>query len=229
MSDSTPANAAFTPEAPTEGQAPEEAPKEAPKPAPKPGPHNRRQPEPASTDDGDEAEENLRDDPEAMWELIQRLRKENGRSRVEAKTRAAEEARAEMMDVVTKALGLKNGEDEEAPSLETLQAEAAKAEAERLASRRELAVYKAAGSFGADPDALLDSRAFIESISDLDPSDAEGIEAAVKKAAESSPRFRAAQAAGPTRTDHAPGGPSPSTPKTLAEALSAHYAGQGLN
>lgn len=71
---------------------------------------------------------------------------------------------------------------------------AAKAEQERdaLAAqldalRREQSVYRYAGT--ADPAALLDSRAFLDSIADVDADDDKAIQAAIKQAVKDNPRL----------------------------------------
>lgn len=71
---------------------------------------------------------------------------------------------------------------------------ASKAEQERdaLAAqldalRREQAIYRHAGT--ADPAALLDSRAFLDSIADIDADDDKAIQAAIKQAVKDNPRL----------------------------------------
>lgn len=56
-------------------------------------------------------------------------------------------------------------------------------------TRVELAVLRAASAAGADPDALLDSRAFLDKVKDLDPGDTVGIRAAIAEAVEANPRL----------------------------------------
>lgn len=64
----------------------------------------------------------------------------------------------------------------------------------------ELAVHKASGKLGADPDALLDSRSFLRAINDFDPG-AEGfqtsLDEAITSAIEANPKFKSLAAAGP--------------------------------
>ncbi|MEU1883422.1 hypothetical protein ABZ470_39465 [Streptosporangium sp. NPDC020072] len=76
-------------------------------------------------------------------------------------------------------------------------------DAERDLHRRamvELAVHKASGKLGADPEALLDSRSFLRNINDLDPA-AEGFQTSldevITSAVEHNPKFKAQVAAGP--------------------------------
>ncbi|MEV4806771.1 hypothetical protein AB0K18_42825 [Nonomuraea sp. NPDC049421] len=64
----------------------------------------------------------------------------------------------------------------------------------------ELAVHKASGKLGADPEALLDSRSFLRAINDFDPQ-ADGfqtsLDEAITSAIESNPKFKSAATAGP--------------------------------
>lgn len=85
-------------------------------------------------------------------------------------------------------------------------------ESERTSARLarvELAAYRAAARAGVDGDGLLDSRTFLESVRNLDPTaDTFGadVEAAVKAAADANPRLRqTATLPGPTATDHGGG------------------------
>jgi hypothetical protein len=122
---------------------------------------------------------------------VRRLRAEAAGSRVKAKETAAEEARKQLIGELGKALGL--GQD--APvDPEKLKADLEKTTKERRSTLVELAVVRNAGKAGADHEALLDSRAFLDRVAKLDPSDdgfaaqvAHEIADAVKK----NPRFAA--------------------------------------
>jgi len=122
-----------------------------------------------------------------------------------AQRTAAKEADAKTKAIL-KAAGLETEETDPAKI-------AAELETERSGSRQarvELAVYRAASATGADPDALLDSRGFLDKVKDLDPSDQAGIRLAISEAIETNPRLKA-QAAPP---------PPPAAPPAPAAGVS---------
>jgi hypothetical protein len=129
------------------------------------------------------------DDPAVAKAEIERLRKENGATRTNAKAQAAEEARTAMAQEIGKALGLVKGDEAADPVKLTEQLTAAGAVARE--AQVALAVYRAAGT-AADPVALLDSKTFLASVKDIDPTDAAAITAAITAAVESNPRLGAA-------------------------------------
>lgn len=137
------------------------------------------------------------DDPATARQLIESLRAENGRTRVNAKQAAADEARtaaeAELTAKFAQILGL-TPQSDPAKLAEEAQAARASAEAEAKQVRVELAVFRAASSSGADPGALLDSRRFLDTIKGLDPNDAAGITAAIAQAVTDNPRLKAGSA-----------------------------------
>lgn len=158
--------------------------------------------------------------------VIADLRKENARQRTSAKEAAANEARQDMAATIARALGY-NPEGEEAPDPEeqvrtlTTQIEATRAEAEQAAL--ELAIYRTASTVGANPDALLDSRSFMQTMAKVDAANADAVTEAITTAIKNNPTLKAAQAVGSTRVDHTPGGNGHAEPKSLTEALSARY------
>src|SRR5690606_35142158 len=110
--------------------------------------------------------EGLPDDPDALKAMIADLRKENAASRTNAKAQAADEARQALVQELGKALGLvKDGEDAPKPEELTAQVQAAQQAAREAAI--ELAVFKAAPTHQGDPNALLDSRTFLEKVAAL--------------------------------------------------------------
>lgn len=156
------------------------------KPKPKP---------PAKKDDGE--------DPAATVARLQKeLKQANAdaaKARTNAKKQAADEARTEIVQELGKALGLIKDE-ETPPDPAALKAQIEKATAAHRETAVELAVYRGASKYGADPDALTDSRAFLKSIAGLDPSDeefAKKVQAAIKKAVDDNPKLKAAPAAPP--------------------------------
>lgn len=158
----------------------EAAPVPAATPSPAPAPPAEPAPAPA-----------VWDDPAAARAEIEKLRKQNGDERVNAKKAAAEEARQELL----KKLGLtKDGE--EAPDPAKVAADLAAEREARAATARELAIFKAASAAGADPAKLLDSNSFLTSVKGLDPNDGDAIAAAITAAVSANASLKAARAAG---------------------------------
>ncbi|WP_194522349.1 hypothetical protein [Cellulosimicrobium sp. JZ28] len=171
--------------------------------------------------------DNLPDDPAVLKGMIADLRRENGSARTNAKAQAADEARTALVQELGKALGLvKDGE--QAPKPEELTAQVQAAQHAARAAQVELAVHRAASTHRADPSALLDSRAFLAKVVDLDPTAndfGEKVTAAIKQAVTDNPKLLAAQAAGASSVDHAGGSGEARTrtPKPLADAVAGHY------
>lgn len=159
--------------------------------------------------------------------MIADLRRENGSARTNAKAQAADEARTALVQELGKALGLvKDGE--QAPKPEELTAQVQAAQQAARAAQVELAVHRSASTHKADPSALLDSRAFLAKVADLDPTAddfGEKVTAAIKQAVTDNPKLLAAQAAGASSVDHAGGSGEARTrtPKPLADAVAGHY------
>ncbi|CAM5608469.1 hypothetical protein GCM10010329_17300 [Streptomyces spiroverticillatus] len=152
-------------------------------------------------------------------------------------TQRAEQAAAERdelraaLDAVTKALNPNAAEAEQDPA----KLAAAVAERDRLldenaaalrTARVELAVARAAADAGARGDRLLNSRSFLDSVAELDPSDPkfdEQLGAAIKTAVEGDPDlYRAGPAPAPrggAEFRGAPGGER--RPATLHDAIAA--------
>lgn len=157
------------------------------------------------------------DDPAAAKAEIERLRKENGANRTNAKAQAAEEARTALAQEIGKALGIIKGDEPADPVKLTEQLTAAGADARQ--AKLELAVFRAAQATDADPSALLDSRAFLAKLADADPSDMSAITAAVTEAVAQNPRLGkpATQGMKPNPAQ----GHSASAPLGLAEQIAA--------
>lgn len=163
--------------------------------------------------------------PSGAQTLIANLRREAGDSRVNAKQTAAAEAR----EALLKELGLvKDGEDTPDPAKLAQDLAAAQDDA-RLAAV-ELAVHRTAGTHRADPSALLDSRAFLATVTDLDPTASDfatTVDAAIQAAISDNPKLLAAQAAGASSVDHAGGSGEKTDPSTAAPGqarMAAAYA-----
>jgi hypothetical protein len=153
-------------------------------------------PEPVATAPAAEptepAKANVWDSPESAKAEIERLRRENGAARTNAKQTAADEARAELAQTIGKALGLVKDDETADPAKLIEQAQADKAAAQ--SARVELAVFKAASAVGGDPAALLDSASFLAKVASLDPSDTSAVTAAIQEAVAANPRLGAAPA-----------------------------------
>ncbi len=119
---------------------------------------------------------------------VTRLRRENGKDRVTAKEKAAQEAVEGAAKTMAVALGLIDATDD-APDPAVL-TQQIKAEQEKAKfAERKLAVFQNAGD--GDPARLLDSTSFLASIADVDPTDAEAIKAAIKQATTDNPWLKA--------------------------------------
>lgn len=159
------------------------------------------------------------EDPEAARAEIERLRRENGAARTNAKAQAAEEARKELANTIGKALGIVEDGAETDPAKLTESLTASQREAKQ--ARVELAVFRNAAAAGADPAALLDSASFLAKVADLDPTDSSALSEAIKAAVEANPRLGAAPA-GPTPPAPNPaqgaGANGPASPTQLGSA-----------
>jgi hypothetical protein len=205
-----------------------DAPAAEPTPATGPAPQEGAKPDPQRTTTQGEDIASL---PDWAQKAIRDARSEAAKSRTTAKQSAAEEARQELTQQIAKALGL--GDDEPVDPAElTSQIEHAQAVAWR--NGVELQVHRLAARHGADPDALLDSNAFIDSLDDLVEDDprssdfATALEAKVQAALERSPKYRAAAGQAPPaapRPDpsQGPKGPAaPTRPTSLFDAINRH-------
>ncbi|MFD6415995.1 hypothetical protein [Streptomyces sp. NPDC060194] len=169
------------------------------------------------------------EDPAATIARLQKeLRAANGESakaRTTAKKAAADEARAEIVQELGKALGLVQDDKDTPPDPAELTRQITAAQAAHRETAVELAVYRGAARHGADPDALTDSRAFLASIKGLDPADegfAKAVQAAIKKAVDDNPKLKTAPAA-PARAsgDFNGGAGGSSEPQSIDEIRAA--------
>lgn len=125
--------------------------------------------------------------PPNVQHLIGQLRQEAGSSRTKAKATAAEQARGEIMQQISEALGL----TEPAADPQELTDQLASTQLAEAAARAELDVYRTAVRLGADADRLLDSRQFVEQINDLpDEKFGEHLEALVQRRLKADPSLR---------------------------------------
>lgn len=128
-------------------------------------------------------------DPEAARREIEKLRKENGDARIQAKAQAAEQARQDAISAFAKAMGIDIPGDEK-PTVEGLTeklnavgTEAEQARAALKQSQIELAILKEASKQKVDIDRLINSRSFYENVTSFDPT-AEDFATAVQVAIE---------------------------------------------
>ncbi|HEY9472835.1 MAG TPA: hypothetical protein VIS06_03170, partial [Mycobacteriales bacterium] len=204
----------------------------APSPADMP-PHPPADPAQPPANDG----QDIASLPDWAQTLIRDARSEASKARTSAKANAADQARKEMAQAVAKALGIQTGDEPPDPAQLAAQVEAAKKQAHTAALH--LSVYQAAGQTGADPDRLLDSRSFTDSLNGsvtAAPGTAEfttQIADAVKSWTDGHPQFKTAGQA-PAARSSAPitGGPGEGapiteeqlrqmTPEQITEALAA--------
>jgi hypothetical protein len=130
------------------------------------------------------------DDPAAARAEIEKLRRQNGDERINAKKQAADEARNELLQK----LGLTK--DGEQPDPAKVAADLAAEREARANTARELAIFKAASGAGADPAKLLDSNSFLTSVKGLDPADGDAIAAAITAAVTANQSLKAVRATG---------------------------------
>ncbi len=135
---------------------------------------------------------------------LARARREAARYRRQLREAQAAGTKAQQ-DAVKKvlaALGVQETDDVDPAKLQ----EMTKTQAAKLrATQVELAVLKAAGRAGADPDALVDSRSFMDGLADLDPADPDfstQVVDEIKKAVKKNPRLGRAQVAGSSGGEH---------------------------
>lgn len=122
------------------------------------------------------------------WKALSRKHEKQSQANADADKVAAE--RQDSLNKVLSALGLDTGGDK-TPDVSAVTAQLQQAQAEGRARAVELAVLRAAGRNGADGDALLDSRSFLNSLKDVDPTDSAAIADAVKAAVAANNRYAA--------------------------------------
>lgn len=125
--------------------------------------------------------------PANVQNLITSLRQEAGAARNRAKANAAEQARSEVMQQVSQALGL----TEPAADPQQLTEQLASTRLAEAEARAELQVTRTALRLGADAERLLDSRAFIEQVNGLSEErfDAE-LERLIRQRLDADPQMR---------------------------------------
>ncbi|WP_424862108.1 hypothetical protein [Streptomyces sp. MMS24-I29] len=156
-------------------------------------------------------------------------RAEAGKTRVTAKQKAADDARASLAQDIGKALGLIK-DDSAAPDPAQLTQQLAAEQAKARANAVELAAYKAAQTEGANATRLLNSRAFAERLADLDPAADDfttKLKAAIKAEVDTDPGLYRTGPTGPAKggADFGGNGPAEKKPATLHDAIAARLGG----
>lgn len=158
-------------------------------------------------------------DPDKAKAEIERLRKENASTRVNAKKQAAADAEQDIINRIGKTLGLIEDED--------TKVDVDQLESKLHGSQIENAVYRAAASKqNLDVNALLDSRSFLASVKELDPTDkdfAGQVSAAIDQAVTDNPRLQSQPGAGKSGNEK-PEGEGNKKPSSLGGFLSTHYS-----
>jgi hypothetical protein len=139
------------------------------------------------------------------------------RQAAESVASTAEAARNEFAQTIGKAVGLIKDDEPADPAALTAQLTTAGAEARQ--AKVELAVFRAAQATDADPSALLDSRAFLAKLADVDPSDTAAVTAAITEAVTANPRL--GKPVTPGMKPNPAQGRSASAPLGIAEQIAA--------
>ncbi|MFD8027821.1 hypothetical protein ACFV3F_03525 [Streptomyces sp. NPDC059717] len=171
--------------------------------------------------------------PADVAKVIRDAREEAGKARTVAKQNAADEARRDLLATISKAVGLDGGDkpptaEELTQQLATSKGRLTTAQEDALSARIELSVWQTAHRLGANADALLDSRAFVDSIDGLqvDPTDraafTAAVQAKVNEAMQANPALRASK--GPGRSGGDLGGGTGDQAPTLDQQIAQAQA-----
>lgn len=187
-------------------------------PAATPSPTEPQGTTPATAPAGGTDSQRVEDLPDWAQSIIKTARDDAAKTRVNAKQQAADEARKALTQDIAKALGITTDETPADDQLtpEQLRDLLAGERTTAKMARTELAVYRAAqggGNFNAA--ALLDSRAFLDSIRDVDPTDNEALATKIAEAVQAQPWL--AQPTAPVEQQPGqPGAPAPVAPQGAA-------------
>lgn len=177
------------------------------------GEQGQQAPKPAEAPKAPEWDGKVDSLPAGAQKMIADLRKAEGDERVAKKTLD------QLMAV------LNPGQKGEKPDAEALTKQLTEQTTAAKQAQVELAVYRAAGKHGADADALLDSRAFLAKIADIDHTKTADVEKAIKEAVENNPKLKSVRVAGSSTADGAGGSGEKAKKNTgLGDALAGHYA-----
>jgi hypothetical protein len=185
-----------------------------------------------SDDTGEDDFDSLPDKTKAE---IRQLRRDNRRLRQAAKGKSngngqEPDTGAVVLAELAKLLGVKNGSTQQQSQETDSDAQANEVKTAKV----ERALIRVAGTAGANPDALLDSRSFLEEIADLDPADPEfrkDLLESVKTAVRENPslRIQGKKAPGKSGGDLGGGKGSVKLPENASpqQRLAAAYAANG--
>lgn len=149
------------------------------------------------------------------WKAQARKHEDRAKEHKTAADKAAADLRA-VLDAIATATGQKPADADPVK----LAAELGKARDTARSTQVELAVHRTASKHGADADSLLDSRAFLKAVAELDPtaSDfASKVEAAIKTAVKDNPKLKAGPAAAAQSGGDFAGGTGAGGPITEAQ------------
>lgn len=168
--------------------------------------------------------------PQALERAVNEFRnarREAANYRTQSKE--AQQQQADAMRQLAKAFGIEVADDQP-PDPKQLQSQIEQSQSSERQARVELAAYRKAAAHDADPDALLDSRTFLDKVAKLDPSadDFDGqLDAAVKASVEANPKLKqAAPGGGRNGPPQGPQPPGSEGPKDLRSALAENLAPQ---
>ncbi|WP_326698037.1 hypothetical protein OG909_12205 [Streptomyces sp. NBC_01754] len=181
---------------------------------------------PADQQQGTEGDESSL--PAWAQAALKTARAEAGKSRVTAKQKAADDARASLAQDIGKALGLVEDDAPADPAQLTQQLAAEQAKARGVAV--ELAAYKAAQTEQVRADRLLNSRTFTDRLAALDPAAddfGDQLKAAIKAEVTTDPDLYKTRPAGAVKggADFSGTGPAPKKPANLHDAIAARLSG----
>jgi hypothetical protein len=156
---------------------------------------------------------------------LEAARKEAGAARVNAKATAAAEARAELLKLLSPDAAAPLTPEQLQQQLTEARTQGTTAQQAAAAAAIELSVYRTAQRLGANAEALLDSRSFVDQIDalDVDPTDTAAFTAAVTEkvnaALTSNPALRAGPAVSRSGGDMGGGGGSGDGAATIAARI----------
>ncbi|MFJ2619698.1 hypothetical protein [Glutamicibacter sp. NPDC087344] len=179
-----------------------------------PGSQGQPSPKPAEAQKGDEWDGKVESLPQGAQKIINDLRKAEGDERVSKK----------VLDQIAKVLN-PDAKGDEKPTAEQLTKQLAERDTATNQAQTELAVYRLAGKAGADADALLDSRAFLAKLADIDHTDTAKVTKAITDAITENPKLKSGRVPGSSAADGAGGSGEQRTKKSmsLTEATASHY------
>lgn len=122
--------------------------------------------------------------PKWAQKLVGELRDKDAKGRIKLT-----EAEQRQKDIL-KAAGIETDEQDPVKIAETARAEREAAQKETRDTKVELAVFRQATGAGADPNSLLDSRAFMAKLDKADPDDPDGIKTLIADWVKDNPKFK---------------------------------------